>query len=102
MPLQSCATVEYIITEIQNRPHPKRLFWNDIEIKNEYNTYINYGLPPGPISNPGLTALNAACNPAKTDYIYFRLINAETGKHAFSKNFDDHAKAGNSFILNKK
>lgn len=101
MPLQSCATVEYIITEIQNKPHPKRLFWSDLEIKNEFNTYINYGLPPAPISNPGFTALNAACNPAKTEYLYFRLVDPEIGRHAFSKNLQEHSKAGNSLILKR-
>ncbi len=93
MGLQSCATVEYIITEIQNKKHPKRLFYEDLEIKNPYNTYLYAGLPPGPICNPGFTALYAACNPAKTDYFYFRLIDEKTGKHSFSKTIDEHNRA---------
>lgn len=101
MGLQSCATVEYIITEIKNKKHPKRLFYEDLEIQSPYNTYIHAGLPPGPISNPGFTALNAACNPAKTDYFYFRLIDAATGKHIFTRTVDEHNKAGTSLVLKK-
>lgn len=98
MPLQSCATVEYIITEIEGKPHPKRLFWEDTQIKNEYNTYINQGLPPSPIASPGLVSLNATCNPKKTDYLYFRLIDAKVGRHAFSTNVRDHNKIGNVYL----
>ncbi len=101
MPLQSCATVEYIITELQGKPHPKRLFWDDIKIENDYNTYIHQGLPPSPISNPGLVSLKAACNPQKTDYLYFRLVDAKIGRHAFSTNVRDHNKIGNSYLLKK-
>jgi len=99
MPLQSCATVEYIITEIEGKPHPKRLFWEDIQRKNEYNTYVNQGLPPTPIASPGLVSLKAACNPEKTNYLYFRLIDPKIGKHAFSTNVADHNKIGNVHLL---
>ncbi|UTC65527.1 endolytic transglycosylase MltG [Treponema sp. OMZ 788] len=101
MGLQSCATVEYIITEIKNKKHPKRLFYEDLEIPSPYNTYIHAGLPPGPISNPGFTALNAACNPANTDYFYFRLIDPDTGKHIFTKTINEHNKAGEGLLLKK-
>ena len=101
MPLQSCATVEYIITEIQGKPHPKRLFWEDIQIENAYNTYVHQGLPPSPIANPGLVSLKAACNPQKTKYLYFRLIDAKVGRHAFSTNVEDHNKIGNIYLLKK-
>ncbi len=93
MGLQSCATVEYIITEIRNKEHPKRLFYEDLEIKNPYNTYMYSGLPPGPICSPGFRAIDAACNPAKTAYFYFRLIDPKTGKHIFSKTIEEHNKA---------
>jgi UPF0755 protein len=93
MRLQSCATVVYVITEIQGKPHPSRLFDKDIEIKDPYNTYTQRGLPPGPIASPGLTALNAAINPAETDYLYFRLVNQAEGRHYFSKTLDGHIQA---------
>lgn len=94
MGLQSCATVEYILTEIQHKPHPDRLLNRDLEIEHPYNTYKWRGLPPGPISNPGMTALYAACNPEKSNYFYFRLEDAEAGTHIFTKNLTEHAKAG--------
>jgi len=94
MPLQSCATVEYVITEIEGKPHPEILYNRDIEIRNPYNTYIRQGLPPGPISCPGETALKAAFNPASSNYLYFRLIDPHTGRHYFSRTLDDHIRAG--------
>jgi UPF0755 protein len=94
MALQSCATVEYIITEIQNRPHPSVLLFTDIEIDHPYNTYVKPGLPPGPISAPGLTALRASFFPDKTNYLYFRLEDVESGRHYFSRTYDQHIKAG--------
>jgi len=94
MGLQSCATVEYILTEIQHKPHPGRLLNRDLEIDHPYNTYKWRGLPPGPISNPGMTALYAACNPEKSSYLYFRLEDAETGTHVFTRNLTEHARAG--------
>lgn len=98
MALQSCATVEYIITEIQGKPHPETLLTQDTKIKNPYNTYIHKGLPPAPISNPGYVALNAVLNPAPSDYLYFRLIDPSSGKHYFSKTFDSHIKAGKLYV----
>jgi UPF0755 protein len=100
MPLQSCATVEYVITEIQGKPHPKILYTRDTEIKDPYNTYVHRGLPPAPICSPGLTALSAVFFPASSDYLYFRLTNTDTGAHYFSKTFDDHIKAGALYLKN--
>lgn len=94
MALQSCATVEYIITEIQNKPHPKVIYNQDLEIQNPYNTYIRTGLPPGPISAPGTVSLHAALFPEETDYFYFRLDDSVTGRHYFSKTLDEHIRAG--------
>ena len=98
MSLQSCATVEYIITDIQGKPHPKVLYNEDIEIIHPYNTYVIPGLPPGPISLPGKTALAAALRPADTPYLYFRLINEAAGRHYFSSTLDDHISAGQLFV----
>jgi UPF0755 protein len=98
MALQSCATVEYVITEIQGRPHPLVLYTRDTEIPNPYNTYIRPGLPPGPISSPGKLALDAAFHPQKNDYLYFRLVDPAGGKHYFSRTFDDHIRAGTLYV----
>ena len=98
MALQSCATIEYIITEILGQPHPTRIFYRDLEIRNPFNTYMFPGLPPGPISGPGETALRAAFNPARTDYLYFRLVDPSTGRHHFSRTLEEHIRAGALFV----
>lgn len=92
--LYSCATVVYIITEIEGRPHPEIVTLNDTKIDNPYNTYRWAGLPPGPISNPGLIALSAAANPPKTSYLYFRVTGAGDGSHYFSEDFQEHIEVG--------
>jgi UPF0755 protein len=94
MALQSCATIEYIIAEILNKPHPSVIYNQDLEIYNPYNTYIKIGLPPGPISAPGIVALQAVMYPKKTDYFYFRLDDPQTGKHFFSRTLDEHISGG--------
>ncbi|HBI16540.1 MAG TPA: endolytic transglycosylase MltG [Candidatus Moranbacteria bacterium] len=81
---QSCATLAFIIGE-----NKKQYSYEDTQIKSPYNTYLNSGLPPGPISNPGLDSILAAIYPAKTDYVYF-LNNPETGKTIFSVTLDEH------------
>ncbi len=101
MGLQSCATIEYIITEIQNKPHPGRLLVSDLSIPSDYNTYVWAGLPPGPISSPGLVALKAAFSPADTKYLYFRLTDTEAGTHSFTRSLDEHVQAGRQLDLKK-
>lgn len=92
--LYSCATIEYIITEIQGQPHPDVILEQDLKINSPYNTYMWAGLPPGPISNPGLIALQAAAAPPETEYYFFRLIDPEKGSHYFSAKFEEHINAG--------
>ncbi|MDH7484551.1 MAG: endolytic transglycosylase MltG [Spirochaetales bacterium] len=93
MPLQSCATVAYVLTEHQGKPHPSQLFYSDLQIDDPYNTYRHRGLPPGPISNPGEVALRAALFPAETDFLYFRLLDDGNGAHRFSRTFEEHTGA---------
>ncbi len=93
MPLQSCATVVYVITEELGKPHPELLLFRDLEIESPFNTYLNRGLPPAPIANPGLVALLAALEPEKTEYLYFRLVDAAAGRHKFSVTYDEHEDA---------
>lgn len=102
MGLQSCATIEYIITEIQGKPHPYRLLDSDLTIPSDYNTYLWAGLIPGPICSPGLVSLEAAFNPAKTDYLYFRLVDPDSGAHAFTRSLEEHVKAGRQLVLKKE
>lgn len=92
--LYSCATIEYIITEIEGRPHPDVITYDDLAVDSPYNTYKWAGLPPGPISNPGAVALAAAADPPVTDYFYFRLVDPAAGRHAFSRDFSAHISEG--------
>ncbi len=88
--LYSCATVEYILTEIEGRPHPDRILIEDTKIDNPYNTYKWAGLPPGPISNPGLVALKASADTPKTNYYFFQIVDPAAGRHVFTTSFEDH------------
>lgn len=65
---------------------------SDLDSGNPYNTYQNAGLPPGPIANPGMDALEAAAHPAETDYLYF-VAKPGGGGHQFSSSLDQHQKA---------
>ncbi len=85
MPLQMCSTVMYVL----NKSYPQ-LTIEDTKIESPYNTYINRGLPAGPIANPGKASLEAVLYPDETDYIYFVLKNIETGEHFFSRTLDEH------------
>jgi UPF0755 protein len=86
MPLQSCATIQYIL----GYPKPE-LTVQDTEIPSPFNTYLNMGLPPGPIASPGLAAIQAVLYPAETDYLYF-VANTD-GSHVFSRTYDEHLAA---------
>ncbi len=72
----------------------RRLYRKDLEYDSPYNTYQNYGLPPGPITNPGVKSLEAAVNPAKEEYMFF--VARGDGSHVFTKTHRDHINAKNS------
>ncbi|HEY8361460.1 MAG TPA: endolytic transglycosylase MltG [Tissierellaceae bacterium] len=87
MLLQSCATVQYILGE------RKEVLTNeDISIQSPYNTYINKGLPPGPIASPGEASIIAALEPADVDYLFF-VLTGEDGSHTFSTTYEEHLRA---------
>ena len=83
-PLQSDATVNYILGTFKDQPTLK-----DLGTNSPYNTYMNAGLPPGPISNPGLVSIRAAIYPKDNPYFYF-LNNPETRETIFSRTFEEH------------
>jgi len=88
MPLQSCATIQYIL----GYPKPE-LTVQDTELPSPYNTYQNMGLPPGPIASPGLAAIKAVLYPADTEFLYF--FANKDGSHVFSRTYDEHLAAIN-------
>tara|TARA_X000001036_G_scaffold343808_1_gene323430 strand:+ start:2651 stop:3649 length:999 start_codon:yes stop_codon:yes gene_type:complete len=95
MLLQADPTVQYII------PGKNRRLWNkDLKVESPYNTYLHKGLPPGPINNPGLSALIASVNPEKSDYFYF--VSDTEGGHMFSRNVKEHKEAVKIFKRKRK
>jgi len=87
MLLQSCATVQYILGE------RKEVLTNeDTSIPSPYNTYINKGLPPGPIAAPGEASIAATLDPADVDYLFF-VLTGEDGTHTFTKTYEEHLRA---------
>jgi len=82
--LQSCATIAYVLGE-----NKKQFTYEETRIASPYNTYINPGLPPQPISNPGLLAIKAAIYPQKSNFNYF-LNNPKTQETIFSSTLDEH------------
>lgn len=97
MGLYSCATIVYIITEIEGRPHPDIVTYADLKIDSPYNTYKWASLPPTPISNPGRVALDAVFHTPETKYLYFRVTDADQGRHVFTSTFDEHINEGNLY-----
>jgi UPF0755 protein len=86
MPLQADPTVQYQLGHAGD-------WWPtitgaDLQQDGRYNTYLNPGLPPGPICNPGLASLQAALAPAQTDYLYF--VAKGDGSHAFATTLQEH------------
>lgn len=83
MALQSCATVNYILKQDK-----LILSEADIAVESPFNTYLNVGLPPGPVCNPGRAAIEAVLNPGKSDYFYF--VAGPDGEHHFSETYEEH------------
>ena len=90
MRLQADPTIQYIIND-----SPRRLLNKDLKIKSPYNTYLNHGLPPGPINNPGIESIKAALYPEEIDFLYF--VAKGDGYHTFSKTEKEHNRAKRAF-----
>ena len=95
MKLQADPTIQYIIPG-----PPKTLSNRDLRIKSDYNTYQNYGLPPGPINNPGIESIKAALYPEDTNFLFF--VAQGDGSHAFTTNEKDHEEAKRIYKINKR
>jgi len=83
MPLQLDATVQYALPE-----RTERVLYEDLEVDSPYNTYQIKQLPPTPIASPGDLAVEAAINPAESDYLFY--FAREDGSHVFTENYDQH------------
>ncbi|MFA7365155.1 MAG: endolytic transglycosylase MltG [Patescibacteria group bacterium] len=90
--LESCATLAYILGI------NKAIYsFEDTRINSPYNTYINRDLPPGPIANPGLKAIEAAIYPTENSYNYF-LSRPDTGETVFSRTYEEHLINRNKYL----
>jgi UPF0755 protein len=90
MPLQSDATLQYLMDA------PKEdVTIEDTKINSPYNTYQNAGLPPGPVANPGMAAIEAVLNPADTDYLYF--VADRDGHNHYAYSYEEHLALVNQY-----
>lgn len=92
-PLESCATILYALKQQNYEKYrsKKRLLEKDLKLVSPYNTYLHYGLPPGPICSPGKQSIDAVLHPADVDYLYF--VAKGDGRHHFSRTFREHIAA---------
>jgi len=86
MKLEADPTIQYALGS-----SPRRLTYRDLQTISPYNTYRRYGLPPGPINNPGRKSILAALYPGQHQYLYFVATGA--GGHRFSRSFAEHQRA---------
>ena len=85
MPMQCDATILYAMPERKTQ-----LRFSDYKYESIYNTYLHDGLPPTPISNPGMASLQAAFQPEKTEYLYYLWDNKDNDGHEFAKTYEEH------------
>lgn len=86
IPLQIDASVIYAITKGESKM--KKVLYDNLKVQDPYNTYVNKGLPPGPIASPGKPSIEAALYPEEHDYLYY-VVNG-SGGHVFSKTYEEH------------
>lgn len=106
MPLQADPTVIYALKQRDNNFEQviKRVLLDDLKIASPYNTYVNLGLPPGPISMPDIDAIDAVLNPDNNKYIYFCASVEKFGYHEFAETFGQHNENRAKYVewLNKQ
>ncbi len=88
MPLAADPTIKYALKNFA----AKRIYYNNLKIASLYNTYINKGLPPGPICTPQVSTIDAVLNMPKTNYLFFVAKSDFSGYHQFTDNFTEHEK----------
>lgn len=106
MPLQADPTVIYALKTRDNDFNQiiKRVLYGDLTIRSPYNTYLNLGLPPGPIAMPDINAIDAVLTPENNDYIYFCASVEKFGYHEFATTLAQHGVNKKKYVewLNKQ
>ena len=99
MRLQADPTVIFALKRASNDfdLQIKRVFYKDLQINSPYNTYKIGGLPPGPITMPDLSAIEAVLNPEQHDYLYF-VVSPKQGVHVFAKDLVQHNKNKKEYV----
>ena len=92
--LEADPTVQYGLGYRDGTWWPRITAANYTDVFSPYNTYLNDGLPPGPIANPGITAIQAVVYPAESDFYYFRADCRDDGYHTFARTFQEHVDNG--------
>ncbi len=90
MALQADPTVQYGM-ELATGTRKSRLLTKDYKFPSPYNTYLNPGLPPGPINSPGTASIDAVLNPASVPYLFF--VAGPDRRHVFSRTYREHLTA---------
>lgn len=106
MPLQADPTIIFALKKRDNDFNQviKRVLSDDLRIVSPYNTYLNTGLPPGPIAMPDISAIDAVLNAEKHNFIYFCASVERFGYHEFAETFEQHgvfAKKYREWIANQ-
>lgn len=91
MRLQVDATVLYPLTN--GMYDKKSVTYKDLKVDSPYNTYLNKGLPVGPICNPSIESMEAAANPQKHKYLYYHTKSKDSKEHNFYKTYEEHIKS---------
>lgn len=90
-PLQADPTIIFALKQKHGQNYVvKRVLLKDLKITSTYNTYLNAGLPPGPISMPDVSSIDAVLNPANHNYFYMCASVSDIGKHVFAKTLSQH------------
>ena len=93
MPLQADPTVKFALKDFTL----KRIYEKHLIVKSPYNTYMNQGLPPGPVCTPQPETIDTVLNASQTDYLYFVANSDFSGTHIYTNNYSDHLKFAKKF-----
>ena len=93
MNMQSCPTIKYALRDFGL----KRIYEKHLTVQSPYNTYINEGLPPGPVCTPQPETIDIVLNAPQTDYLYFVANSDFSGTHIYTTNYADHLRFAKKF-----
>lgn len=100
MKLQADPTIVYVIKRQKGFDKTiKRVLYKDLRIRSDYNTYLNKGLPPGPIVTPDFSAIEAVLNPATHNFIFFVADVSNPGYHLFSRTLLEHNRKKRQYTI---